>query len=710
MWYNRASSCISPSRFGDFSRDHYRCVTDWLRDPANGKWILVFDDVSPELDYGDILPGEVSWGKIILTSRTEFINVGTKGLSERVDPVPMPPLSEAESWKLFAAQNGRARLTHNHESEVSNFCSSVGHRPFAIILASAHFQTFRTFSDLYPTIDNVPGDYTDVVQNCISLLIEDSRMDERMLLKFFVMIGRGTASLDIVNLCQRSRRRRRDLAAATEFLATRCASPAIQHWASVGLLQRQTSPSGPVVAISSSAEAVVRQGLSNDIEQSGSLLTTILLLLTVAQDEVSALSTETSGRNFERSVSSVQNLCLTAADMSIDVPDDVEKYLQLVALHYLGKTIDEGRRLAKRLFWRQWLSSFQYPPPAYIHDKKEALFGVPPSIWPIWLETQSHHDRCRSTLDHRHVVSGAVIAKLCDALKLAIMLSGMGRAWHGIREHVFDFARQNFHSDFTESQKANFIDFLDKGGAEGLQATLQTVLHANEFQQEASEMLHSDVTDSIVEAVHSLSDLHISSLSEDVVRQAVNKALDDTMSEMFAEASSAMTEALYPIQDLITSVIQGALEVPSDGQGARELVRFVISSAGSQNIWQCCHIMTKGFCEYLDIAKVWIASKCCLHLAHAALNELGPRCKIDWDWICNIIELVREGVMPVEVIRGRMAEVAGRRMHYWVEEACKCRTAWGARPKVPEYNFRNQGQWEENSVLMGTDSGTWILS
>ena len=66
--------------------------------------------------------------------------------------------------------------------------------------------------------------------------------------------------------------------------------------------------------------------------------------------------------------------------------------------------------------------------------------------------------------------------------------------------------------------------------------------------------------------------------------------------------------------------------------------------------------------------------------------------------------------MPVERIPGRMGEVARRRMLYWVEEACKCRSVWGAQLDVPVYNFRNQEQWEETRILMGAESGSWILS
>lgn len=74
--------------------------------------------------------------------------------------------------------------------------------------------------------------------------------------------------------------------------------------------------------------------------------------------------------------------------------------------------------------------------------------------------------------------------------------------------------------------------------------------------------------------------------------------------------------------------------------------------------------------------------------------------EVDWNWVCAIIEFVREGIMPVERFPGRAGEVSGRRMLYWLKEACKCRNEWGAQPNIPVCNFRNQAQREETCVLM----------
>ena len=709
-WYNRASFCIAPGRFNEYSRDHYRAVTKWLLDPANGKWILIFDNANPMLNFKDILPENVPWGKILITSRAADIMIGRKRPNDPLVFVPMPPLSTDEAFKLFMLRCANLELTQAQKSEVSSLSSSLRSNPLAIMLASVHFQTFQRTSDLDPTPYASSENSNDLIQHLISLLVEDARVNQRMVLKFIALLSRSTVSLDIVNLCQRSRRRLRDVQKATEFLSTSNTGSAIQQWVSMGLLQRQTSPSGPVLVIPDYVKTAVEQELTNDPEQIEIILKLGLRLVASAPDESGLPSTEGIAKSISKTVASFRNLCIAVRDLSILFPDDTGNYLQLAALHYLGKTANEGVLLFKKLFWRQWLSSFQYPPPAYRNGKESSSIAIPIFRWPTWLETPFQSNDDPEDLDSKAVVHNALVAKLWDQLELAILLSGMGRAWHGVREHIFGFARQNFYSEFPEDQKASFIDFIDKGGADGLHVALLKVTRSDEFQQEAMDRIDSDSVDDVVQMIWAVSHPYIASLSEEAIQQAVSKALEGTMQEIFTEAASAMAEALLPIQDIINTVLKGPLEVPSNGESAEKLVRFIVSTVGEQYIRQRCLTMAEGFCEYLDIAQIRMAAKVCLHLAYAAMDATEPTQEVDWEWVCAIVELFREGVIPVERIPGRTGEVAGQRMLYWLDEACECRTAWGARPDVPVYDFRNQGQWEETRVLMGAESRSWILS
>lgn len=286
----------------------------------------------------------------------------------------------------------------------------------------------------------------------------------------------------------------------------------------------------------------------------------------------------------------------------------------------------------------------------------------------------------------------------------------MGRAWHGVRDHVFEYARQNFHPDLSEDHKASFIDFVDKGGCEGLQAALQKVTRSDDFQQETTSKIDSDAAEDIVQMILTISGRYIAHLPNDTIHSAITNALKPSiMYDTFMEAQGVFHTALLSIQSLINNVIQGSLEVPSNGEGARKAVSFTVSEVGLHRIKDRCVAMAEGFCEYLDNAKIWIAAEVCLHLVYAVLNETHMQ-ELGWDWLSAIIKLTREGVMPTERIPERRGKVSGRRMIYWLEEARNCRNAWGAQRDVQLYNFRNQAQWEEFCILMGAEDGFWILS
>ena len=685
-------------------------MTQWLLNPANGKWILIFDNANPELNFGDILPANVPWGKIVFTSHTKDILRETKQQSYEPVCVQMPLLTRDEAFTLFMSRFANLELTEAQRLEVSSFTSSLRYSPLALTSASAHFQMYQRISDLTSAYHDSSDNGDILIQRLTSLLVEDSRMNQRILLWFFYLLGRSSVSLNLINICQRSRGRLRDLQAATEFLRTSNTGSAISHWVSVGFLRRETSPSGPLLHIPCSVQNAIEQDLAKDREQTDSILRLGLRLVAAFHDGNGHQSIEDVAKWIDTTVASFRNLCIAARDMSIIVPNDTEAYLQRAALYYIGETVAEGRMIFKRLFWRQWRSSFQYSQPAWAAGQENIVTAVPTFWFPDWLETQIQRNYDLEDFGNEAIVRDALLAKLWNELNLAILLSGMGSAWHGIREHVFHFARHNFHPDFSESQKTSFVDFIDKGGAEGLHSALLKVTGNEEFQQEATGRINSEAMDDIVRTICAVSHPYMLNLSEEAVRQAISKSLEGTMHEIFRETSSVMDGALLSIQHVVETVLEGPLGLASEGEGARKMVGFIVSTMGEANIRQCCLTMIEGFCEYLDTAKVWIIANACLHLAHAVSEENESIQELDWDWVCAIIEFVREGVMPVEKTPGRTGEVAGRRMLYWLEEACNCRSAWGARRDVPIYDFRNQVQWEESCVLIGAQSRSWILS
>ena len=386
-----------------------------MLDLADGKWILIFDNANPELNFGDSLPEKVPWGKVIFTSRSGYIKVRLKWLSDRLIFIPICFFRQTKrSHSLYYdAQTWNLR---KQRLEVSRLSSSLRYNPLAVTLPSVHFQRSQTTSDLIPAYHCSSENNDNLIHRLTSLLIEDTRVNQRMLIKFFILLGRRTVSLDIVNFCQRSHRRLRGLQTATEFLTTSNTGSAISHWVFSGLLQRQRSPSGPVFGIPSFAETAIEQELGNDPEQIANILKRGLRLVASAQDETSSTSRLSIARCIKKTVASFRRLCITARDMSIIWPDDNGEYLQPAALHYLGKTIQERRILFKRLFWRQWLSPSQYPPPASATGEENSLIAIAIFRWPTWLETQSRNNDDLEGLDSKALVHKTLVAKLWKSL------------------------------------------------------------------------------------------------------------------------------------------------------------------------------------------------------------------------------------------------------------------------------------------------------
>ena len=155
--------------------------------------------------------------------------MGTKRPNDRLFSVPMPLLQIDEAFALFILPCANLELTQAQRFEVSKLSSSLRHNPLAVRLASVHFQTFQTTLELGPISYDSSENSDNLIQRFTSLLTENAREDQCMLIKLFILLGRRTVSQDIINLCQRSRRRLQDLQTETRFLRTSNTRSAIQY-------------------------------------------------------------------------------------------------------------------------------------------------------------------------------------------------------------------------------------------------------------------------------------------------------------------------------------------------------------------------------------------------------------------------------------------------------------------------------------------------
>ena len=119
---------------------------------------------------------------------------------------------------------------------------------------------------------------------------------------------------------------------------------------SIGFLQRQPSPSGPLFVIPCSVQTAIEYELANDPEQSESILKLYLTLIATFQGDIGRESIEDVSKCIKTTIVTFRNLCEAARDMSVVVPDDTEMYLLLAAVHYIAQTMKEGQKLFKKHF------------------------------------------------------------------------------------------------------------------------------------------------------------------------------------------------------------------------------------------------------------------------------------------------------------------------------------------------------------------------
>ena len=221
--------------------------------------------------------------------------------------------------------------------------------PLAIILASAYFQKSRTTSALDLSFYDTSENSERVTQRWISLQLEEASENTQLLLKFLALLGKSTISSTVIDLCQKSHRRFRNMYIKSEFLTSDSIRKSLGHCMSTGILQRQGSPSGSVYVIPTCARVIIEQQLSRNLEVTEAILQFALQLLAVAQSETSLPLTQGIAESVNQTSSNVRNLCQTARHFSMRPSDTLSQYLQLASLHFLDKTTSAGRRLFKKL-------------------------------------------------------------------------------------------------------------------------------------------------------------------------------------------------------------------------------------------------------------------------------------------------------------------------------------------------------------------------
>ena len=662
-----------------------------------------------------ILPRQSPWGKILFTSRTKEMTTDEKSIRENI--IEMPALTGEDAFTLITALSRDQQVEHSSKSEINDLGCSLRSNPLTIMLACVCLERFQSMPDLLRTCHDSQNN-DDLIESWTSELVEDLREEERLLLRLIVLLSRRSpVTIEIINNFQSSLRALRSRPRLSKWLRPANIMSSINTLVSTQLVNRQTSPQGQVFEVPSHVASWIQLELLDHPKDAQETLELGLVVIAYTKDQARSVRSEDIERCIVKTLTSFQSLCSVAAELSILLPGKTLEYLQVAGLHFVGRAIDKGLLLFKRLYWRQWLLSHDMPPPAYLNDQKFDHLAVPLVTWPSWFEEQigSPPNQLLDNSYHSSVIHQKVTAKLWDILQQVLLVAGIGQAWHGIRDEIFDYVHANLLADAPTGRAAHVIDEIDKGGCDGLAIALRRVVLSEEFEQSATALIDCEAVDEIVRMVCTTSGSFLSTLPDEALSSVIVNAFKNVMNDVFVECCNAMANVLFPVRKMIKTTLDGSLKVPPGGEGARNALNFLISTLGESHIRQRSTMIAQAFSAYLDTVKVWTAGRLCLESAYVMMDgTIEEGAVVDWRWICGLVEMTREAVMPVERVPGQMSQIAGRHMCHYLNEVLECKRAWGAPTPWGEdeqrYEFQNEDAWYETSVLMGAKDNLWVLS
>jgi hypothetical protein len=702
-WFDRASLCIAPQEFNAFSRNHHRAVIEWLSDPANGRWILIFDNAKSELDYGLILPSSVSWGKVLFTSRSREIQTQNRGGADtRIRTVPA--LSADKARNLFTSRYEKLRgpLSQEQKSRAANLISEIQDNAFAIVLASSYFGGMLiTYQSVLEDSPPTPKEVEHYLWPLACLIIDDLSENAKIFMDWACLLSLDAVSQDLMRLCRQP---------GIQFLQLRSSGDITRTLELIGLVETRTSSKGPSFEIPPAIRDISRARLAANPQRTAQLVLLGLQLITHAFSNTSTSTPDHVQKHMQTTLPAFRNLCKAADNNSIPLQADFVNYVQFARVNLALKTCQEGRHECYRQFWRIWLTAHQQPLHISADPNKRCELPMTGTWNPKWLSPMLQQTADLEDDGIMSVLYTSIYDGLWDAFKNSIAIMVVGRAWHGIRDRIFDFAKRCTNTRISDDQTALMIDLIDKGGAEGVMSAARAFAYTEDFKHEIMGRIGEDIVREISNLVNCFSHERIATLSEDMLRQSVSAQLESLMSSTFLEASGAMDDVLLPVVGLITTVLEPFLDVPSINEGLTNTIHFLISTTAVGHIRDRGTQVAEGFFECLDASRVWIAEGICSSLAHALLNQTASS-EEAYLLTCATLELLREGVMQTERCANKNWKVAGQRMMYWVVDAEMCGTAWGALSDVvTPYEYRNQDEWTESQIMMSAADHAWVLS
>lgn len=693
---NRASYAIKPEFYNVYLANHQIFLRNWLMNEENGNWILIVDDLCVETELQNLVPSPVAWGKVIITSRRDNLL-----LSFPVMKLHMPPLSPEDGLSLFWS---RSRSTTNSMiSELSKTSSllplikELCDEPAAIVFAASCVSSSdptsaaKNLSMLEEENSLSSPSRDSKTLKWASITIDDlSLMEMFILSEIFLFDSRKISenTLEVILAPSRSGSDLFDI----QFIQRQVVRRALQQLVSRQLLRREHDPWSAYYSMPTVIQEVLHHKLTSNQEQFRVIAKIAKTLICTAYDERD-FNTVSDFESF-MSIISPHYRAMSLMSLGRLERSEIGVYClsEAMFLHYLMKAIEEGVRRSIKQSFRTWMVQNRHEPSQspMVNTEDEQSGHLDINAIPLWLSLKTSEETHSDDNLKKSPIWGSIKNALWTSIRDSITIGMVGRAWHGIREDIFDFIRQNRNSR-SDTEVAAIINEVDKGGCEGLIHAVKTYVHGDTFKKEMMDRAGTDVIDDIAQLVDYAIDDKLAGLEDFATADVVHNALEFLMTSTFHETSNSFEAMLAPLKTYLYTMLRSPLDVGSP-DSFKGIISFTVTHMSENYIRSYALSVGHAFWEVLSAAQIWIAAAIVSRVSFTLLafstpatpfesvslflDEQDPRRKYLAALNTRCMELAREGIMALHNRLTSAWRLSLRKATYWCLLAEETRRGW----------------------------------
>jgi hypothetical protein len=716
--FKQVSHRISLERHPTSSHNRKQLFRDWLSTEHHAKWMVIFDNAHHGLDLRDLLP--YKGGKVIITSRHTDVKTDAGFITKDV-----PPLLPAEATELFLSRwklhNHAGREYHTMLPSVESVLEDLHDRPLAVVLAASCVASMRLDSAqehlqiLQEEESSDAGHLDKKIWKWVCHLLEELNPAELNLLTLLAIFDGRCISDEFLDSISGGN------AGEDTVFSGRQYSRSLQRLISLQLIQRRSDPWKQYLHIPMAIRnclwhyVAIRHDLSIVLIKEGMYLLHSAFTNTNHEDS-------SRMRTFLETIyPHCRTLFLSIKQHALSPNDDVLSILPSLSAYALGEATSEATSRCHKQFWRTWLLCNNFNLPESTSAEDDGAQHIDPAVFPSWVvERQNIGSTSRQLLLQR--VYDSISAFFMDDIKQCLLLSAIGQSWHGVREEVFQYAKELPNAPQDNAIMREITNAIDNGGCAGLQTAVAQCVRDEGFNAELLSLGRRSINyvAEIITCSLTDSDHEFPEVTSELLESAVSVSLNWFLFLSFNMIGGAFVDLFKGrITAAVCSVIEPGMTSNSNvaPESFESVTAFMVSTLAGSLFRERSRRVSRGYWEVVGAMGLFFAADVLRQLSailrrdganspegHSS-DEQRERADV---LLSRAIELTREGVMSLERKQAPGWKLSVGKAVFWCLQAEECRTGWTTAEIGQSY--RNQERWEESCILAGMNENGWPLS